>query len=65
VSYRIDSDTLSAIASRQEIDPRNTEDAWYIAAHPGEFDAETVRIARAVDDAAWDSPSLPLDREAE
>lgn len=38
-------DLQASIAARQAIDPRNLDDAEYIAAHPSEFDTATVREA--------------------
>lgn len=46
---RAAADAAAARRDRQEIDPRNVDDAWWILCHPGDFDAETLRIAKATD----------------
>lgn len=42
-------ETERIAAAAQALDPYNRDDAEYIAAHPHEFDAETLRIALSIE----------------
>lgn len=49
-AWRVDT---SAIVARQEIDPRNRDDADYILAHPRDFTAEQYRIALVTEERVY------------
>lgn len=50
-----------AVAHRQELDPCNVEDAWWIVCHPSEVDAKTLEIAKATHRAEQGDRLRPLE----